>query len=397
VRRVIFLVLLAVASGTMIDAASARSPFAGRRLFTDCEFGHTSTAPTYSSWFHFYRAHGRNRRLLARIVHVPGVKWFAGIDDLGSLHRQVERYTTNVDHPPYGGPTCSKRLSYTTRQWRSGPVSGRRRDPFSGSFPVVALRAMKHTRCQGWSGGRWNSTARNGPYKRWIRAFVSEFGRTWDASRGRWRAYPQRRGAVILEPDALGLIGPSPRCLTHTGRRHVVALLRYGVSRLRRLRHVAVYLDVAAADWMSAGAAVKLLRASGVAHARGFALNSTHFDTTRHEIAFGKRIARVLHKHFVLNTAENAHGTLPKSRWGRLGATAGNCNPPNSGLGHLPTSHTRSHWVDALLWISRPGLSSNEKNRCGRGPTTNVWWEARALQLARKAAFHTAPWPARPM
>ncbi|MEA2496339.1 MAG: endoglucanase, partial [Thermoleophilaceae bacterium] len=76
------------------------------------------------------------------------------------------------------------------------------------------------------------------------------------------------------------------------------------------------------------------------------------------------------------------------------------CNPKNAGLGTQPTTKTGSPYADALLWISRPGISSNGKNgrsECGRGPLENVWWEQRALEEAKLANFKQPFWPPRPL
>jgi cellulase/cellobiase CelA1 len=146
--------------------------------------------------------------------------------------------------------------------------------------------------------------------------------------------------------------------------------------------------------------AVSLLRKAGVRYIRGFALNSNHFEYTRSEIRFGNAVAKRLKKHYVVNTAENANGPLPRRFWKNGSVKSKVCNPKNAGLGTQPTSKTGSPWADALLWISRPGLSSNGKNgksECGRGPLDNVWWEFHALELARQANFTQPYWPPRPL
>ena len=111
-----------------------------------------------------------------------------------------------------------------------------------------------------------------------------------------------------------------------------------------------------------------------MASTRGFVLGSTHFNRTGKEIAYGNKVARALGgKHYIVNTAENANGALPKRKWGKYGSKATACNPRNAGLGTQPTTNTASVYADAYLWVSRPGISSNGK----RG--------------ARSAARRTAP------
>lgn len=380
------------------SASAAGNPLAGQRLYMDCESGHIAGARPYSAWWNVYTASGTTRALFEKIAKVPGTKWFAGIDSAANLRRQVERFFAGVDHPAYGGANCSRALTYSSTQWASGPVPLAQRDPYVGALPVVALRAMKHERCRGWNGGPWNSTATHGPYKTWIRAFVDEMRLTHaDARPYRYfsskrafnvRVYRERRAAVILEPDALGLMGSRSKCLTRAARKRRLAQFRYAVGQLRRLPNVAVYIDAGSSTFMPAAQAVSYLRKAGVAGARGFALNSTHFNSTTAERRYGDRVARALGgKHYVINTAEN----------GRRVSGGVNCNPRQAGLGRTPTSRTGSKYADAFLWLSRPGISSNRGNRCGRGPTTNVWWDAHAASLARKAVFGRAPWPPKPL
>jgi Glycosyl hydrolases family 6 len=386
------------------------NPLVGRRQFIDCEAGHTASASSFSPWWRYYRAGRARRALLAKIAQVPQVKWFAGVGDPRTLGRRAERFLANVDHPQWAGSRCAKRLRYPSAVWRASPVSDARRGPYTGSYPVMAIRAMDYSRCEvDWHGGARNSTAPDGVYRRWIDAFVAQLGRTYDspapyryfnsapAPDTHWRPFPEREATVIVEPDQLGRLGRHSRCMSPAGRSRALALLRYAVDQLGALPNVAVYIDVGEDGWLTESEAITFLRRSGVARARGFALNSTHFDSTAREIRYGNRIARALGRHYVVNTAENAHGKLPKRRWGPTGPNATNCNPPNAGLGRQPTTHTGEKWVDAFLWISRPGISSNKGDRCGRGPTTNVWWQEQALRLARRASFDRAAWPPDPL
>ena len=140
-----------------------------------------------------------------------------------------------------------------------------------------------------------------------------------------------------------------------------------------------------------------------MAYTRGFALGSTHFNRTHKEIAYGDKVARALGgKHYVVNTAENANGALPKRKWGMYGSKATACNPRNAGLGTQPTTNTPSAYADAYLWISRPGISSNGKRgapQCGKenGPGGNIFWIDKALWEARQANFSKANWPPLPL
>ena len=391
----VLLTLLALAPRAQ---AASGNPFAGRQLFMDCSSGHIKGNRPYSAWWNVYTHNGAQKTLIEKIARVPATKWYAGLDNLHDLGRQLERFFAGVDHPLYGGSNCSTGLHYSSKQWKAGPVPASQRDRYVGELPVIAVRAMKHDACKGWSGGAWNTTGSGGRYRSWIRAFVRGMARTYASSKpyvytnskpyGSYRGYRARRAAIVLEPDALGLMGKNSNCLSRSARARVFANLRYAVKKLHALPNVATYIDAGSSRWLSKGQAVSFLKKAGVGSARGFALNSTHFFKTGQERPYGDKIAKALHTHYVINTAENGRGAT-----GARGTQAATCNPPGAGLGTPPTANTGSKYADALLWISRPGISSNKGNRCGRGPTANIWWTAGALGLAKRASFASAPWP----
>jgi hypothetical protein len=379
---------------------TAGNPFVGQRQFLDCEASHERSAARNNPWYWARRLPRPQAALVERIAKVPAAKWFAGDSVRPRPTKMLERYLARVDDPKWGGPRCTTRL-------------GRgRRDAYVGALPVLVVRATKHDRCRGYDGGGpWNRV-RRGLYKPWINAFARQLQRTWAGpfrykfwSRTVWpRHYFRpvaRRAVVILEPDALGFMSRKSGCLSRRARRSRLALLNYAARRLARLPGVTTYIDAGSSSWATAGEAISMLRRAGVRHVRGFALNSTHFNATRFEIRYGRRLARALGgAHFVINTAENGRGAQPH----RLGSnpTIGSpsCNPRNSGLGVPPTTRTASRWADAYLWISRPGLSSNGKcgrAACRRGPVDNVWWTQRALEEAQRAKDATPPWPSRPL
>jgi hypothetical protein len=396
----IFLAALALVAAP----AMAASPLAGHQVFIDCQAATEQSAPQFNSWYWFQHYQGRDATkasLIGKIAKVPVAKWFAGNSIRPTPTKLADRYLARVDDPALGGSNCTT------------PLNQGDSDPYVGDYPVIAIRAMVHDRCKGWSGGEWNTTSPSGLYKRWIDAFAKSLGRTWDGG-GRFKyrdsaPYPDsqfrainRQATVIIEPDALALTGKRSRCLTTAGRAHRYALLTYAAKKLGAMPGVAAYMDVGASDWMtSPSEAVSLLKKAGVKYIRGFATNATHYESTTNERRFGDAVARKLGKHYVINTAENANGSLPKKFWNPAAGTKSKwCNPKNAGLGTQPTSNTGSKYADAFLWISRPGISSNGKNgksECGRGPTENVWWEQRALEEAKLANFKQPFWPSRPL
>jgi hypothetical protein len=118
---------------------------------------------------------------------------------------------------------------------------------------------------------------------------------------------------------------------------------------------------------------------------RGFALNTTEYDSTSAEIEYGARLVQALRsagygtKHFVINTAENGspflNGQYPgnvvnprvcTSRYDRLCASLGippTTNVASRGLGL--SKHDRrlaARYADAYVWTGRPWLDN------GSGP-----------------------------
>ena len=195
----------------------------------------------------------------------------------------------------------------------------------------------------------------------------------------------------FLELDSL-ITAP---CLTHRQLAIREAELRYAISALEADPHAVVYVDAGAADAVHAPQMAKWLRASGVAQAQGFFLNSTHFDWTTSEIHYGQEISRRLGgTHFVVNTGSNGKGPLvPKRRVGHGNEVL--CNPPGRGLGPLSVSGdvaqpTGYAATDGLLWFSNPGGSGGT---CVKGaPPTGVFWPERAAELARNWV-HTVTGP----
>jgi endoglucanase len=190
------------------------------------------------------------------------------------------------------------------------------------------------------------------------------------------------RAVLYLEMDSLITVG----CLSPQGVAVRMHELHDAINILTaHCPRLVIYLDAGAADAVPAPQIAQLLERAGVAQIQGFFLNSTHFDWTSHEIAFGEQISRLTGgKHFVVNTGENGQGPLvPPDP-----AVDGNevlCNPPGRGLGPRPTTHTCYRNVDAFAWTSNPGESGG---LCGAGaPSTGDYWPAYGLMLVRNADF----------
>jgi endoglucanase len=201
--------------------------------------------------------------------------------------------------------------------------------------------------------------------------------RAWiDQVAGAIGSYP---AVVVVEPDGLA---DSP-CLGRAGQAQRLGLIAYATRTLAALPNTSVYIDAGRSDWLAAGTATSLLRRAGVAAARGFALDTTGYATTRNEVAYGRRIGLALGgKHFIVNTSRNGRGPLPASQihkpvdvW---------CNQWGRALGPRPTWHTASRLADAYEWILHPGYSDGY---CNGGGKAGSWWPRYALGLAERAAY----------
>ena len=140
---------------------------------------------------------------------------------------------------------------------------------------------------------RLPTAAEQASYKTWIDGFVAGVG---DAHM-----------AVIMQPD-----GPFVLCAP--GDSKVPAkLIKYGVRKLSALPNTSVYIDAGAADWNREDPkkALQMLIPMGIRWARGFALNSTHYDSTERQVRYSAAIAKALSargiqdKFGVINTSSN--------------------------------------------------------------------------------------------
>ncbi len=191
------------------------------------------------------------------------------------------------------------------------------------------------------------------------------------------------RAVLFLEMDSI----ITTECLKPKAQAVRLAELHDAISYLQRNPHLVVYLDGGAADAHPWQWTAKVLSRAGVHLIQGFFLNSTHFDWTTKEIAYGQKIARALggKVHFVVNTGENGQGPLRPPDPAHQGAEV-LCNPPGRGLGPKPTARTGFKWVDAFAWTSNPG----ERGGPCRGAPPTDYWPAYAVGLAQRANFSVA-------
>lgn len=203
---------------------------------------------------------------------------------------------------------------------------GRVRADEPGTVPTASVYRIKHEKCGNQADGRGEQSA----YRHWMDAFARGVGRT-----------PM---VLFYEFDSL----VSVRCLSHHGLDARIAELRDGIKKLSALPHTVVYIDAGAADALSVRTVARLLNRVGIRSIQGFFVNSTHFDWTSSEVAYGQKVLRLVHgKHFVVSTAVNGQGPLrPRNR-----VRDGNevlCNPSGRGSGRARPRRPRATWPTAF-------------------------------------------------
>jgi len=290
------------------------SPFAGVSLFVD---PNSNAAHQADSW---RSSRPADASLIDRIARQPQAEWY------GDWNGDVAR-----------------------------DVAGRvRQAADAGALPVLVAYNIPARDCgQHSAGGAGSSEA----YQRWIRQFAT--------------GIRDRPAAVILEPDALGLLD---KCLDAGQREQRLALLRDAVRAIRSRPKASVYIDAGNAKWVPAAEMAERLKGAGIGDADGFALNVSNYMGTADSIAYGEALStRLGGAHFVIDTSRNGNGPTADLAW---------CNPPGRALGKPPTTDTGHRLVDAFLWIKRPGESDGA---CNGGPRAGAWWPEQALELARNA------------
>jgi len=344
---VIAFLALALAPAVPVGAASP-NPLAGRwGVYTG------AWDRTYPAYRH---AHGRQKRLFAKVALRPHAAWFAN-PDLDKLRDNLSEYIRASQH---GDPNALVQFALF-HQWPRG--EGARRTPMTQQEQAA--------------------------YRTWIDTAVRTIGST--------------RAMVILEPD-LALDAPSGHTIDRGVR---LSLVRYAAQRLSTLPRTTVYLEVGAPDWLAVPTATRLLLDAGVGYTRGFAVGGTHHTSVGADVNYATRIVAQLarsgypDKHAVLDTADNgrpftyqqAARKYPRSRFHDLGICRTRRERRCVTLGIPPTAHVTGHRralhltrrqdarlaavVDAFVWLGRPW----------RGNGGSTFAPRRLLQAARTTPF----------
>lgn len=223
----------------------------------------------------------------------------------------------------------------------------------NNSLPVMVAYNIPQRDCGQYSAGGASSAD---AYKTWIDGFANGIG--------------DRKAVVILEPDGLTLTN----CLSEVDKQRRFELLRYAVAKIESKPNAAAYIDAGHSNWKSVAEISALLQQGGIAQATGFSLNTSNYNTTAAEKAYGKEVSTLLGgKHFVIDTSRNGLGS--NGEW---------CNPAGRALGQAPTANTGDAAVDAYFWIKAPGESDGT---CNGGPSAGAWWSDYALGLAQRAGY----------
>ncbi len=264
------------------------------------------------------------------------------------------------------GKIALRPLAFTFGDWFSDADAGNVARQFiqavTAGNPAV-LSQMAVFRLDPWEGaacpnGSW-SAANQSSYRTWIDNFAAGIG--------------SARVALILQPDlAFAECAHSPVPLE---------LVNYAAHRFNALPHTTVYIDGGARYFPSFSQAVSMLEQAGIRNVRGFALNTSEYDTTSSEIEYGARVVHALaaagipNKHFVVSTAENGAGFLNGQYPGDVSHPRV-CSSPTDHLcvtlGIPPTTKVAnprwhlsgadaglaSRYVDAYVWAGRPWLGS---------------------------------------
>lgn len=162
-----------------------------------------------------------------------------------------------------------------------------------------ALTQLATFRMVPWEGDaceRLSTEAEQASYRTWVDNFAAGIG---DA-----------HVAVIVQPD-----GPFSMCAPGGSRLHS-RMVAYQARTLAAQPNTSVYVEVGSADWPynDPEGAARIAMRSGVRHARGIALNGTHYDTTERQVLHGAAVVQVLArrgitgKKVVINTAQNGRG-----------------------------------------------------------------------------------------
>ncbi len=307
--------------------------------------------PLEHSWRAYRTAEGQERALLAKIAQRPKATWFGHWLRTDRVGKNVSDYI----------------------------LSSQRGDPEAlVQMVVFAIQPWEREACT-----RLPTDAEKEEYRSWVDEVALAIG---DA-----------HVALVLQPDA-----PFALCAPH-GSDVPLELMRYATERFSAQPNTSVYIEAGAADWLrdDVAKALRILVPAGIGVARGFALNSTHYDSTARQIRFAADISRALEargipgKFAVVNTAQNGRPfkgyEYDGPNYDNARACSGRDDTRCVTLGIPPTTDVAdpawglspadaaeaAAYVDGYLWFGRPWLYNQASG----------WDQQRALTLARTTPY----------
>jgi endoglucanase len=287
-------------------------------------------------------------------------------DELFNAYRSASGTNQSMIHEIAIEPRARTFGSWYANDWIQQSVQNYIANVTQGNPNVLVQMAI--FRLQPWE----NSACKTRPtadqqasYKQWVDNFAAGVGNA--------------HAAIVLQPDL-----PFAFCVPDQSL-IPLQLTDYAARVLSALPNTSVYIDAGAADWSAVDRAVYLLRNAGIQYARGFELNSTHFDGIGNQIFHGAAIVHALAqagfpgKHFVINTSGNGRPfTHPwYMQHGGTGPgynSAPECVLPTDShcvtLGVPPTWHVTdprfklhsnaltpaARYVDGYVWVGKPWM-----------------------------------------
>jgi len=174
---------------------------------------------------------------------------------------------------------------------------------------------------------------------------------------------------VIYEPDAL----PHSTLLSEEEQEWRLELMKESLEHLTNNCNGIFYIDVGHSSWLRPEEVTGLLDKVSNPKVRGFSVNVCNYRTTEESIRWGRKICKWREDdYFIVDTSRNGQGPLDVE-W---------CNPPDRGLGEVPTTKTKHKRCDAYLWVKIPGESDGG---CNGGPKAGMFWGEQAEELVRNA------------
>jgi endoglucanase len=318
------------------DPANPGNPLAGRRWGVYQGWGESPWSAYNGRMDGIAPPTDAQRRQLVKIVDTPKTRWFSDITSPSVIRTKL---ANTIDSVTEADPDALVQVA---------------------SFGMVGT--WEYNRCP-------QQTA----YKAWADAFA-----------GTIRA-GHAHTAVVVQIDG-------PLAAACKGNR---AMVRYTVGLLHRIPSTAIYIEMGSADWpafvdpvgglprSNPDQSAAILVKDGIGMARGFALDTSHFDSTGAEIAYGNRLRKALAsrgypgKHFVVDTSDNGApftGAWFHQHFGSrtaldqakpcTSATQLHCVelgiPPTTDVTNPAWGLTAAQnaiagrWVDAFLWVERP-------------------------------------------